>query len=256
MLDTLLASLMFFTRLPWWRLRQVDAACFRHVVDYWPVVGWITGACMAMAYMGVSAALPPVAAVVVALALRMWLTGALHEDGLADFFDGLGGGTTREKVLAIMKDSHIGTYGVLALVLYVALTVGTLSSLPATSVPLLLFTADVWGKTCVSFLPDLLPYARTEEQAKARTVYVARRGRRVAVHLLRCAVAMALPAGLILYVRPSGWDGWPFLVPPVVFVCLVAYLRRRLQGYTGDCCGALFLLCELSGILTFAVRNC
>lgn len=253
MRDNLLASLLFFTRLPWWRLRQVDVACFRHVTDYWPFVGWLTGGCVASVCWGTAHVFSSWVAVVLALVARMLLTGALHEDGLADFFDGLGGGTTRNRVLDIMKDSHIGTYGVLALVFYALLAVGLLSSLPVTVVPLLLFMADVWGKVCVSFLPDLLPYARNEEQSKAHTVYTVRRGRSLMIHLFRCLVAVSLPIGFALYIYGDAWPWWAFAVPPVVFACLTGYLHRRLQGYTGDCCGALFLLCELSYVLSFTL---
>ena len=116
MTDRLWASLMFFTRLPFWRIRQVDAECFKHVVDYWPFVGWLTGGTAALVFWLVSGILPVTTAALAAIGTRLWLTGALHEDGLADFCDGFGGGTTRERTLAIMKDSHIGTYGVLGLV--------------------------------------------------------------------------------------------------------------------------------------------
>ena len=119
MTDRLWASLMFFTRLPFWRIRQVDAECFKHVVDYWPFVGWLTGGTAALVFWLVSGILPVTTAALAAIGTRLWLTGALHEDGLADFCDGFGGGPTRERTLAIMKDSHIGTYGVLGLVFYI-----------------------------------------------------------------------------------------------------------------------------------------
>ena len=130
MTDRLWASLMFFTRLPFWRIRQVDAECFKHVVDYWPFAGWLTGGTAALVFWLVSGILPIATAALAAIGTRLWLTGALHEDGLADFCDGFGGGTTRERTLAIMKDSHIGTYGVLGLVFYIGLLISLISALP------------------------------------------------------------------------------------------------------------------------------
>ena len=135
-MDALLASLMFFTRLPWWRLRTVPKEAFEHVVDYWPLVGWLTGGTMALTFaVAISAGISPAVAALLAIAARMLLTGALHEDGLADFCDGFGGGTTRERTLAIMKDSHIGTYGVLGLLISLGLLWACIATLPSCPFP-------------------------------------------------------------------------------------------------------------------------
>ena len=107
----LLASLIFFTRLPFWKIADVPPVYFKRVVDYWPFVGWLTGGIMAGTLWITAEFLPVQIAVLMALAARLLVTGALHEDGLADFCDGFGGGTSRDKILSIMKDSHIGTYG-------------------------------------------------------------------------------------------------------------------------------------------------
>ena len=114
----ILAAFIFFTRLPFWRIREVPAECFKHVVPYWPLSGWLTGGIMAGVLWLSAQILPFSVAVLLALAARLLITGALHEDGLADFFDGFGGGTNRERILSIMKDSHIGSYGVIGLIFY------------------------------------------------------------------------------------------------------------------------------------------
>ena len=114
----LLAACIFFTRLPFWRIAQVPADSFKHVVPYWPLVGWLTGGIMAATLWLAAQVLPVSLAWMAAVLVRLLLTGCLHEDGLADCCDGFGGGTTREQTLAIMKDSHIGTYGVVGLVVY------------------------------------------------------------------------------------------------------------------------------------------
>ena len=114
----LLAAFIFFTRLPFWRLKEVPSECFKHVVPYWPWVGWLTGGIMVTVLWTCAQVMPISLAWILAIVTRLLITGALHEDGLADFFDGFGGGTTRERTLAIMKDSHIGTYGVIGLIIY------------------------------------------------------------------------------------------------------------------------------------------
>ena len=113
------AAFIFFTRLPLWRWLHPSPEAYKHVVVYWPVVGWLTAGVSAGVLYAASLVLPVTLAVWSAVAARLLLTGALHEDGLADFFDGFGGGgRDRTRILAIMKDSHIGTYGVIALIVY------------------------------------------------------------------------------------------------------------------------------------------
>lgn len=103
LMNNLLAALMFFTRLPFWRICTVPSECFRHVVSYWSLCGWLTGGVMALSFWVFSTWFPLPVAVLLALCARLFLTGALHEDGLADFFDGFGGGRDREGILRIMK---------------------------------------------------------------------------------------------------------------------------------------------------------
>ena len=100
------AAFIFFTRLPFWRIYQPPQACYRTVVEHWPLVGWLTGGIMALILWFGPAIMPYSIAVLAAIICRVLITGALHEDGLADFFDGFGGGgNDRERILAIMKDS-------------------------------------------------------------------------------------------------------------------------------------------------------
>lgn len=255
MIDDIFAALMFFTRLPWWKLRHVPADSFKRIVGYWPIAGWVTGGVMAAIYgIALFFHLPVVLALLLVFTGRLLLTGALHEDGLADFFDGFGGGRSREQVLTIMKDSHIGTYGVLALVVYVALWVTSTVSLAQRSANLpivLLFFADVWSKWSASQIVNLLPYARNEEDCKIKKVYDRMSARTFTVGLLFALVPML---GCVLFLKETPymalWICVTASVPNSVMVWLVQYMRRRIGGYTGDCCGATFLLCELSYFIT------
>ena len=90
----LLAALIFFTRLPFWRIKEVPAECFKHVVPYWPFVGWITGGITAAVLWLCGQVFPISLAWIIAIVTRLLITGCLHEDGFADFLDGFGGGTT------------------------------------------------------------------------------------------------------------------------------------------------------------------
>lgn len=234
----LLAAFIFFTRLPFWRLASVEASYFERVVPFWPVVGWLTGGIMALvAWASIQLGLSLGTAILLALAARVLVTGALHEDGFADFCDGFGGGTTRERTLEIMKDSHIGTYGVLGLILYYFMLWNLLVQINAWSLhPFLFVAADVSCKALSSTIIYFLPYARKAEEAKARIVYL-----KPSLFELAFTVVVGLLPLVIL------WD-WRFLVAflfPLVFCAgLFWFMKHRIQGYTGDCCGATFILTE------------
>ena len=236
----LLAAFIFFTRLPFWRLKEVPSECFKHVVPYWPWVGWLTGGMMAMV-LGLGSQVMPVSlAWILAIVTRLLVTGALHEDGLADFFDGFGGGTTRERTLTIMKDSHIGTYGVIGLIVYFLLML-ELRHLPVPVLCTLVVCGDCWGKLCASQLINFLPYARKEEDSKAKVIYNRMSGK----ELFFCIAGGVLP----LLLLPSSL--WLALIAPcMVLAFLIRMMKRRLQGYTGDCCGATFLMCEMAFYLS------
>ena len=236
----LLAAFIFFTRLPFWRLKEVPSECFKHVVPYWPWVGWLTGSVMAMVLALGSLVIPVSLAWILAIVTRLLITGALHEDGLADFFDGFGGGTTRERTLAIMKDSHIGTYGVIGLIIYFLLML-ELRHLPVSMLCTLILCGDCWGKLCASQLINFLPYARKEEDSKAKVIY----NRMSSKELFICIMGGTLP----LWLLPLSL--WGALVAPcLVLAFLILLMKRRLQGYTGDCCGATFLMCEMAFYLS------
>lgn len=233
----LLAALIFFTRLPFWKVKKdLPPAPFKHIVPYWPMTGWITGGTMAAVLWLAAQVLPLPMAWILAIATRLILTGCLHEDGLADFCDGFGGSRTREDTLAIMKDSHIGSYGVIGLVLYFLLLTQA-ATLPLPVLCTVAFCADSWSKACASQLVNRLPYARKEEESKARVVYD---------HMTTTETCLALTAGALpLFLLPDGLC-MAAICPALVFIGLCRLMKQRLQGYTGDCCGATFLLCELS----------
>lgn len=244
------AALIFFTRLPFWRIYQPPKDAYKAVVEYWPIVGWITGALTAAAIFFGSMAMPYNLAIICAILVRLLVTGALHEDGLTDFIDGFGGGTDRQRILDIMKDSRIGTYGVLGIVLYELLLFFSLSSMPPALAAITVFAADPYAKMLAGQIIQMMPYARTEEQSKAHNIY-----RRMNI---RAGISLAfqglLPMLLFFYVT-KGVLEWNIIifVPCIVMFFLYRMIWNKLHGYTGDCCGALFLLIELSIYFVVAV---
>ena len=179
--------------------------------------------------------------VIAAIAVRLLITGALHEDGLADFLDGFGGGGDRERILAIMKDSHIGTYGVLGLIIYMLLLGVALYSMPVAVAALVIVAADPYSKMVTSQLVNMLPYARREEEAKNKTIY---RKPSLAAGL-SLTVQGLLPMVLMIWLTGISWYAVIF-IPALVMYFLYLLILRKIHGYTGDCCGAVCLLVELA----------
>ncbi len=222
-------------------------------MEFWPFAGWLTGTIMATTLYFGSWVMPQSLAVAAAILVRVMLTGAFHEDGLADFCDGFGGGgSDRQRVLDIMKDSRIGTYGVIGLIMYFALLAISLSSLPPKLAALTIVAADPFSKMLAGQLVQMMPYARNEQEAKSKVVY-----RKVSVAGgISLAFQGLLPALPLLF-----WGDVTMRWELLVFIpCLVMYflylkIWKTLRGYTGDCCGAVFLIVELCVYLVMCITN-
>ena len=197
------------------------------------MAGWLTGGAMAATLYFGSMVLPHAVAVIAAIAVRLLITGALHEDGLADFLDGFGG--------AIMKDSHIGTYGVLGLIVYMLLLGTALYSMPVAMGALTILAADPFSKMVTSQLISILPYARREDEAKNKTIY---RKPSLAAGLFM-SVQGLLPMVLLIWMTGISWY-LVLCIPVVVMYFLYLLILNKIRGYTGDCCGAVCLLVELT----------
>lgn len=249
MLHDAAAAISLFTRIPAWKIVKIDKENYDNAVTFWPFAGWVTGGVTALCIWLLSYVLPAVVAVIIAVAVRLLLTCGLHEDGLADFCDGFGGGYDKEKILTIMKDSHIGTYGTLGLIMYSLLLVGLLSSLSPIVASLAILAADPFSKLCAGQLTNILPYARPEG-AKNKLTY-----RRMSLSRILVMVTVGIIPSIPLVMEKTEY-AFAFLLPVVMLVLLSAYMRRKIGGYTGDCCGAAFLLCEVSMLVGVVVVGC
>lgn len=207
---------------------------------YFPMVGLLVGAVGTLILAAARTGLPPLAAAGLALAAMALLTGALHEDGLADTLDGLGGGWTRDDALRIMKDSRIGAYGAAGLVLVLGVKAAVLAELPASAL-LASGPASRLAPVCVM---ALLPYARAGD-ASARAAPVAAGPGGLAVAALFGLAPLTL----------LGWRALPALLAATLLTgLLTAWFRRRLGGWTGDTLGAVQQAAELAILLAAAWR--
>jgi adenosylcobinamide-GDP ribazoletransferase len=212
-----------------------------------PVVGSAVGAVGAAVYWLMHILhVPDLPAAALAVVATVAVTGALHEDGLADVADGFGGGATRERKLEIMRDSRIGTYGVCALVLSFMLRVGTLASLGSpTLIALALIAAHAAARAPMPAFMRLVPPARADGMSAQageppRASAVAAGGLGIAV-LMAC---LGLAAGLVAA-----------LLVACGFAAMAWICRRQIGGQTGDVLGALEQLGEVLVLLAAAAAQ-
>ena len=250
-----LLALQFFTRVPvTGRLAAwvgFSPQMLRASAAHYPGVGWLVGAWGALMFVAAAQGLPPLVAAVLSTAATVWLTGAFHEDGLADTADGLGGMVGRERALDIMKDSRIGTYGTVALVAALGLKVALLAAL-AVQGPVVvggaIVFAHVISRTGPLLLIRFMQHVGDAAGSKSKPLADAIEG-----HALLVGVLWALPAvvGLFLLVGPVRGAA-ALLAAAVATAWTGRMLWRRLQGFTGDGLGATQQLSELAIYLALA----
>ena len=240
----LAAAARFLTRLGF--LGQAEAAPIELSRTVWafPIVGAAVGALGgAVLYLASGLGVPAFVAAVLGVGATVALTGALHEDGLADVADGFGGGADRARKLEIMRDSRIGAYGVLALALVMVAKIGALGAFrnPGDAW-LALIAASAMSRAAMPILMVALPPARAEGLG-------AMAGRPERTRLL-AALGIALALALVLL-------DFDAALAAAAGVGVVAYLmtglaRRQIQGHTGDVLGATQQIADLTVLVTLS----
>jgi adenosylcobinamide-GDP ribazoletransferase len=245
-----LTAVAFLTRIPSPRWVGYDPETLARSTAYFPAVGVLVGLAAATVLAGGVHAWTPLVAAVLATAATVWLTGALHEDALADSCDGFGGGWEREQVLTIMKDSRIGSYGAVGLALALLAKVAALSVLAEASVGMAaraLVVAHTLGRWSSLPLIRGLPYVSAEgarSRPFAASVTTGRLAAGTAMAVVVTAAALApLGAAAVMAVLACA---------ALVTTIGARYFRRRLGGMTGDCLGAANQLVELATYLLLA----
>ena len=232
-----LLALQFLTRL---RLPVDYSSEARRASPRWyPAAGVVVGLVAGAVYWGAALLYGPVLAAIAATTAAIVVTGALHEDGLADVCDGLGGHASRERALEIMRDSRIGTYGALGLGLVVATRVVALAALPGVAVPLVLIAGHTASRASMLWVMATSDYARDKGAATGVAGGVDRQA--VMTALATTGIAL-VPLLFVLSVSAivaalAGLVAGHF--------ALRQRFERRLGGYTGDCLGAVQQCSEL-----------
>jgi adenosylcobinamide-GDP ribazoletransferase len=233
-------AVQFLTRLPVPNTGVSSESEIGKAAAFFPLVGVIVGGGAALVFALLVRLLPEPASVLCAIVFAAFLTNGFHEDGLADTFDGFGGGWSKDRVLEIMRDSRIGTYGTLALIFLVLGKLTFLSALPQGQVWRWLIVAHVAARWTILPLCLWLPYARAEGQGKL-----------VAKQVGALEVVIATVTLLVVFLLLP----WRAAVVALLVTSLITFLsglyfRARLQGITGDCLGATNQVTEVGLYLT------
>ena len=235
-----LCALQFLTRLPVPSFADFQPAWITRAARYYSLVGILVGAACAGVLLAAGQLWSGLLPALLAVAAGVLITGGFHEDGLADTADGLGGGQTPQRRLEIMKDSRIGTYGVLALGLVLAIKVAALASLPLATAALALVAAHGAGRVAAVVVMVLQRHVSDRDDAKYKPAPDGVRP----LELLVAAVLGLWPLALL---------GWPGLAGAALGAGLAAILaltaRRLIGGYTGDVLGGVEQACELGVML-------
>ena len=244
-----LVAIQFLTRIPVPAFSHYDPQWLHQSSRYFPAVGLLIGLlCAGVFWLG-SLLFTPLVAAVISTAFGIKLTGAFHEDGLADSCDGLGGGLTRERTLEIMKDSRLGTYGVLGLLSALLLKISLLAAMPLSVAIVALIIGHTASRLfCISLL-TLLPYGGEIEHAKAKPMAQ----QLTPLQGLYSSGWLILAMILVALIFPNTMlqiGLWKWLLALVLPLVATDYmrrlLRRRLNGYTGDGLGATQQLSEIA----------
>lgn len=254
-----LLALGFFTRIPVPQFDDFETEELNHAAKYFPLVGILVGLVGAFIFVISSLVFPQNIAVLISMVSTIWLTGAFHEDGLADSFDGLGGSFEHEQALTIMQDSRLGTYGAIALSFALFTKFQVLSHMHPSFIPLVLVVAHALSRLAAVWVMATADYVKPSGKSKPLATKIS------GVHL-----AIANLFGLLPFVSTlvllAVFRHTPWVIAKLVLIALLpvlviwawwrAKLIKRLGGYTGDTLGATQQITELVfylGALTWSI---
>lgn len=249
-IELYLLALSFFTRIPVRINMDISETKFHQASGYFALVGLTIGALLMFSFWLLQLVFPVAVSLALLLAINLLLTGAFHEDGLADVWDGFGGGFNKLQKLNIMKDSRLGTYGASALFLVLLLKFVSWQTLTAeVSFFALLLLANTLSRVLATSLISVMAYVSEDQQAKVKPV---------AKTLPKQSLMMLLSTGFIVLFAGvlCGFYTLEKAFLLIIFLLLlrklfIFWFEKQLAGYTGDCLGAAQVISELAIYLFF-----
>lgn len=245
-----LLALSFFTRIPVKLSSEINEEMLHKASRYFALVGTLIGCLLTAVFYLTQLFLPFTIAIIITIAVNLLLTGAFHEDGWADVWDGFGGGWEVEQKLAIMKDSRLGTYGAAAL--FIVLFLKYESMLVLTSNVFLFITVMVLANTLSRALATSLifsmPYVSEDALSKVKPVVKNLSKNSLLILLTTSFIVLLLSVALSPLTLLQAV--YILLVLLLTRALLIAWFNKQLSGYTGDCLGAAQVASEIIIYLT------
>ena len=239
--DYFFSGLSFYTRIPCPSWVTYSAANFNKSRKYLALIGMLVGGCAVLVYTVAAWVLPVSISILLSMVATVYLTGAFHEDGFADSCDGFGGGWEKAQILNIMKDSRVGSYGVIGLVLILGLKLMLLLELQQQSLSLLivaLIGGHALSRVMASLVMQHYDYVSQLETSKSQSVAAVRLS---ALEMLWSVLPVSL---LVLWGASLAlWVGVILML--LVTLLMGQYFKRKVGGYTGDCLGAVQQVTEV-----------
>lgn len=234
-------ALMFFTRIPIpWKIPYSEEI-MNQSQRYYPLVGIIVGAIVGTIYYGLQFILPPELSVLLSMVSGILLTGGFHEDGFMDICDSFGGGYGKEQILHIMKDSRVGAYAVLGIILLLATKFFSLFTIQDIY-PVYFITISIVAHSSSRFLSSLMIYSHpyVSDLDKSKSKPLANKALPYSNIFISLGISLLpyllLPNYLFLLALPIGFLGYYFLA---------RYFNKHIGGFTGDCLGCIQQVCEV-----------
>ena len=241
-------ALGFFTRIPTPHYADFKESDLNNSTKFFPIIGIVVGLIAAFSFYLASFIFPQVIAIIISMATSIYLTGGFHEDGLADSADGLGGGYTRERILTIMQDSRLGTYGVLALIIMLFAKFQSLNALNAAIIPATLVVGHSLSRLSAVWIIANLKYAKAEGKSKPLATGIN------AVDLFLANIFGLAPFAVIIFYLAKTNHSILIISQFILFTLLPLFIsflwwrnkiKKNLGGYTGDTLGAMQQIAEI-----------
>lgn len=243
--QTLILAFLSFTRLPMPRLKQYDETLMKKTIYFFPFIGLVIGGMTAGIYSLANLCFGQELSLIISMISSIYITGAFHEDGFADFCDGFGGGYTKERIFEIMKDSCIGTYGAVGLGGILALKFFALYEIESPQMVAIIIAGHILSRCIPIVMTYTLPYVRPASTSKFKHM----KEKKSAIGLVITILFLGLS---LLFISPYSLLFFMACMLPV-FIIFSLYIKKKIGGYTGDILGALQQMAEVVFYLSFII---
>ncbi len=237
-------SIASYSRIPIGGNLIFDTDLLSKSVKYFPLVGFLIGSILALSYWFLSFIFPVNISVILIFTLNLILTGAMHLDGLADVCDAFGASREEKRILLIMKDSHIGVYGVLSLITISLLYFTTLNNISIITLPIVILAGNAFSRIFAPIFVTVKDYVTPNETSKSKAMLSKLNLKEISIAIIIGVLPLLLLPPIYLLA---------IILPIISFIWFMHYCTKRIGGYTGDCLGATQQFSEVLFYLSIVI---